>query len=64
MNYTNDSKITFNVKSNPKRDGSQAHARFEKYMKAKTVAEYFDLGGTKADLKYDAMKQFITVDES
>lgn len=61
MEITNETKITFNVKSNPKREGSKAHARFAKYMRAKTVGEYMELGGTKGDLKYDSEKEFITV---
>jgi len=61
MTDSTSTKITFNVKSNPKREGSKAHARFDKYMAAKTVAEYMDLGGTKGDLKYDEEKEFITV---
>ncbi len=53
--------ITFTVKENPKRKGSQAHSRFQKYMKAKTVAEYLKLGGTRADLRYDESKGFIEI---
>ena len=56
-------KVTFNVKTNPKREGSKAHARFGKYMSAKTVGEYIELGGTKGDLKYDSEKDFITIVE-
>lgn len=58
---SDEAKITFNVKSNPKREGSKAHARFQNYMKARTVAEYLELGGTTADLKYDWEKSFIEV---
>ncbi len=58
---TNETKITFTRKDNPKREGSKAHARFAKYMKAKTVGEYFELGGTKGDLKYDSEKEFIQI---
>ncbi len=55
--------ITWNVKENPKRKGSQAHGRFAKYMKAKTVAEYMKLGGTRADLRYDESKGFLTLEQ-
>lgn len=47
------------VAANPKRKNSAAHGRFEKYMKAKTVAEFFKLGGTLADLRYDENKEFV-----
>ena len=56
-------KVIFNVKSNPKREGSKAHARFSKYMGSKTVEEYLANGGTKGDLKYDSEKEFITIVE-
>ena len=56
---TENTRITFTTDANPKRKGSQAHSRFQKYMKAKTVAEYLKLGGTPADLRYDAAKGFI-----
>lgn len=62
IEYTLESKVVFNKKTNPKREGSKAHARFDKYMKAKTVKEYFELSGTKADLKYDVEKGFITIE--
>jgi hypothetical protein len=61
MDITNETRVKFTVKSNPKREGSKAHARFSKYMAAKTVGEYLELGGTKADLKYDAEKKFIEI---
>lgn len=47
------------VTENPKRKGSQAHSRFAKYMRAKTVGEYLKLGGTPADLRYDTNKGFV-----
>lgn len=49
------------VDSNPKRKNSAAHSRFDAYMKAKTVAEFEKLGGTRADLKYDHAKEFVTI---
>ena len=61
MDITNETKITFNVKSNPKREGSKSHQRFSKYMGSKTVGEYLENGGTKGDLKYDSEKEFITI---
>lgn len=41
---------------NPKRQGFKAHARYEEYMSATTVSEYFELADKKyarADLRYD-----------
>jgi hypothetical protein len=49
------------VKTNPKRKNSAAHQRFENYMKAKTVSQFFELGGTLADLRYDTNKEFVTL---
>ena len=49
------------VQVNPKRKNSAAHGRFEKYMKAKTVTEFFKLGGTLADLRYDSNKEFVKI---
>jgi len=57
-----DTKITFNVKKNPKREGSKSHSRFQKYMGSKTVSEYLERSGTKGDLKYDWEKGFIQID--
>ena len=58
-------KIVFtNPGENPKRPGSQAHARYELYMSATTVEEYLKLGGTQADLEYDRGKGFIEFIES
>ena len=57
-----EAKVTFTRKGNPKREGSKAHKRFSKYMGSKTVAEYLDREGTKADLKYDWEKGFIEIE--
>ena len=48
---------------NPKRVGSKAHARYAIYGAAKTVKEYLDLGGLKADMKYDFQHQFLILKE-
>lgn len=55
-----DTKIEF-VNKNPKRPSGKSHARFEKYMTAKTVSEALTLGATKADLKYDSEKKYLTI---
>lgn len=60
VNVADDTKIEY-VDNNPKRAGSAAHQRFEKYMSAKTVAEFLKLGGLKADLRYDANKGFVKI---
>lgn len=59
-NVENATKITY-VAANPKRKNSAAHARFAKYMKAKTVEQFFKAGGTLADLRYDQTKEFVTI---
>jgi len=53
-------KIAFK-QENPKKKGSQAHIRYEKYKDAKTEREYYDLNGTKDDWKYDLARGFLTI---
>ena len=55
-------KITFKVEGNPKLPDSAAHARYERYMKAATVQEYFKLGGTKGDLQHDHQHGFLSIE--
>ena len=55
-------KLSF-VAENPKRPGTDAHARFAKYSAAKSLVEYFMLGGTTASLKWDIAHGFVTVTE-
>ena len=47
------------VQKNPKRGASGE--RFKKYMAATTAAEFLELGGTRADLKYDIARGWVTV---
>ena len=47
------------VQKNPKRGASGK--RFEKYMAATTAKEFLELGGTRADLKYDIARGWVTV---
>jgi hypothetical protein len=54
--------ISWLIDKNPKRPSGRAHARFESYMKATTVQEYLDTGGTMADLKYDQARGFLSFD--
>lgn len=47
------------VKQNPKRAGSAAWERYNRYQKATTKQEYFDLGNGGGDWKFDLAKGFI-----
>ena len=47
------------VRKNPKRGASGE--RFKKYMAATTAKEFLELGGTRADLKYDIARGWVTV---
>ena len=61
INGTNvkpETKISY-IKENPKRKNSAANSRFGKYMKSTTVEQFFKLGGTLADLRYDQTKEFV-----
>ena len=55
---TGETELTY--VANPKRKGSKAHARYEAYETATTVAEALELGATKADLKYDSEHEFVS----
>ena len=46
---------------NPKKRGSQSWARYEKYKRATTMAQFRELGGTTADLRHDKQKEFCLV---
>lgn len=54
-------KITVLVDSNPKREGSGAHARFAKYKTGMTVSKALELGVTAADLAYDTKNKYISI---
>lgn len=60
VNVAADTKLAY-IDRNPKRKGSKAHSRFEAYMKAKTVKQFLELGGLKADLRYDSEKGFVEI---
>lgn len=51
--------ITF-VQENPKRCGSKSSERYEKYKVAKTLGEFFELGGSVADMRHDTKKGFLS----
>ena len=57
-----DSTVTFMVPGNPKKPGYDPYRRYESYKGAKTVSEYYARGGTRADLRYDALQGFIRID--
>ena len=54
----NNASITYR-QDNPKREGSKSFHRYEKYKVAKTIKEFFDLGGSKADLSFDLARGFL-----
>lgn len=63
LEFTSESQLTWVVKKNPKRFGSNAHSRAQRYWNSGTVQEYLDNGGTIADLKYDVQKRFVELEE-
>jgi hypothetical protein len=44
---------------NPKRPGSASYGRYEQYKSARSYDEMLELGGTRADFKYDLESGFI-----
>ena len=44
---------------NPKKKNSKSAARYDAYKKAKTLKEFYSLGGTKADLRNDLKKGYV-----
>jgi hypothetical protein len=55
-------KIVRSVKDNPKRPGSEAHARYKHWAIGETVAEGIRRGLTMGDAKYDTSHGFVEVD--
>ena len=47
------------VRKNPKVEGKPSYDRYEKYKEARTVREYHQLGGSKADLRWDRRKGYV-----
>ena len=58
--YSPNTPIQF-LQNNPKQPTSMSYARYEKYKVAKTIKEYFELGGTRADLKYDTSRGYMRI---
>ena len=46
---------------NPKKAGSKSFLRYERYKAATTLKEMLALGGSKADIRFDMERGFITV---
>ena len=42
-----------------KRKGSDAHRRYESYKRARTVGEFYELGGTARDLQHDYQRGLV-----
>jgi hypothetical protein len=47
--------------TNPKKPGSKAHDRFNRYYGCRTVGEFIRNGGTYQDLVYDIGRKYIRV---
>lgn len=54
--------IRLKTDSNPKRVGSNAHARFALYRDGMTVEEFIKAGGTMGDINFDQGKGFIALE--
>lgn len=57
------SRIKLLVEENPKREGTESYTRFELYRKVSTVREFLENGGTSADIRWDAARNFIKLDK-
>jgi len=55
-----ESKISFQEK-NPKKTGSKSAARYDVYKTAKTLAEFYSLGGKKADARNDIRLGYLKI---
>jgi len=49
------------IPTNPKRAATACHLRYENYKDAKTVAEFFEKGGWRADLIHDVAKNYCAL---
>ena len=61
ITFADDVQIEYVAQANPKRKGSKAWARYNRYKSARTKREMFDLGGTKGDFKWDLNKGYVRV---
>lgn len=51
----------YGADNNPKKAGSQTHARFAKYVTGQTVKEAYEAGVAAGDFAYDVSKNFISI---
>merc|ERR1712187_929334 len=56
---SNDQQIKY-VCPNPKAAGGQAHARYSKYMRAKTIGQALKLGAAIGDFEFDLRNGFAS----
>lgn len=59
--FSADAVITLLTESNPKKAGSQAHARFNNYKSGMTVKQALESGLRRDDLNWDAARNFIAI---
>jgi hypothetical protein len=60
--YPLSSKLSVAVEGNPKRKGTQAYARFEKYFNCSNVDDAIEAGILYKDIDNDYMNRFIRID--
>lgn len=58
--FADDLKIKV-LKANPKREGTEAHARYALYKDGMTVGAYLKVGGQRSDLAWDSKREFIKI---
>ena len=63
-NWPQDGVISLRVEHNPKRKGTKAFVKFERYRNKMTVKEFIESGGTYTSLKWDTEHGFIAVNET
>ena len=54
-----DTQLIGCLQENPKRYNSKSWHRYEAYKSARTVAEFFEKGGSPADLKHDVGRRYV-----
>ena len=57
-----EARIVWLVDANPKTPGSKSFERFAKYFGTKTVGEYLAAGGLRADITWEAAREFLRVE--
>jgi hypothetical protein len=62
-NIPHDARITWTM-TNPKTPGKACYDRYQSYKHATNPAESFEMGGTRADLKYDINRGFAFVEDA